>query len=112
LKKNLILSQFEHLSGPITSISFRTDKEPSLISSNNSGEIAIWDLMEKNLIHVIEDLQHRVSKLYFIYKEPMFLSFGEDNSIYQFLMDRIDKPRNFRSLKGPIKPPKCLISKI
>eukprot|EP01080_Neovahlkampfia_damariscottae_P002286 gene2286-2459_t len=105
LKKNLILFQFEHLTGPITSLSFRTDKENSLISSNSLGEIAIWDLMERKLLTLIENQHKKITKLYFVFKEPIFFSFGEDNTINQFIMDRVDKPRVLRYLKGPIKPP-------
>ncbi|CAG8567238.1 8534_t:CDS:10 [Acaulospora morrowiae] len=88
--------------GRVTSISFRTDDYHIMASSNMYGDIALWDLDEKRLSHVIRGAHEGlIPSIKFLNGQPILISSGADNSI-KWVFDSVDgvEPRLLKSRSG------------
>ena len=99
-----VLAEFTHLSGSVSSVSFRTDKDGTLFSATSLGEVAVWDLAAKSLSGIIAKTKqvrsredavenaHRgpIHSLIAISGEPLLVTLGADNAICQFRLDTVD----------------------
>jgi U3 small nucleolar RNA-associated protein 21 len=95
-----------HSPGPITSLSFRTDGEPCMVSGNAKGEIAVWDLNKRSLIQLLSNAHSAsVTTLLFVPYEPVLISSGADNTLHSYIFDRSDKPRLENRKEGHSMPP-------
>lgn len=93
--------------GRVTSISFRTDGVQVMATSNNTGDIAFWDL-EKSKIAYVSRAAHMgsIASLRYLNGQPILLSSGADNAVREWIFDSIDGvPRLLRSRSGHHAPP-------
>eukprot|EP01130_Rhizamoeba_saxonica_P018231 TRINITY_DN9057_c0_g1_i1.p1 TRINITY_DN9057_c0_g1~~TRINITY_DN9057_c0_g1_i1.p1 ORF type:complete len:883 (-),score=176.62 TRINITY_DN9057_c0_g1_i1:97-2664(-) len=93
--------------GAVTSLSFRTDGQSFLASSDKNGSVFIWDLNSKRL-HTELEYAHTnaISSIHFFRGEPILLTTGLDNSIRMWIFDGVDgEARLLRERSGHSKPP-------
>lgn len=108
LYEDKTITVFKMDNGPVTSLSFRKDeKHPILVSSNRKGQIATWDLKEKQLSHLLNEAHNgNITKVQFIETEPVFLSCGHDNALKMWIYDQPDgAPRLLKQRSGHAEPP-------
>ena len=106
LKTDQTLVSFKQ-SDRVTAISFRTDEHHFMATASMTGEVAIWDLDEKRLVHVMNDAHSgSVQYVMYLHGKASMISSGSDNSIKQWMFDSLDGvPRLFRSRSGHHAPP-------
>lgn len=82
LKFDETVMKFRQEWGPITSLTFRTDGAPIMITGSTQGHLAIWDLEQQSLIHQ-QRRAHRgaVTGLKALPSEPLIISSSPDNSL-------------------------------
>ena len=119
LKLDKVLFSFKQDGGAVTSLTFRTDngaeKFPFMVSGTNDGRIHIWNLgtpssssnqngesLERKLQSTVDDAHmSTVSKVQFLYGEPILISSSSDNSIKVWIFDNPDGTmRLLRSREG------------
>ncbi|KAH3745246.1 U3 small nucleolar RNA-associated protein 21 [Pelomyxa schiedti] len=109
---NLLMDQtvcsFTQSGSPISSLSFRTDLHPLLVSGGEDGSLAMWNLMDRSL-QAFKKGAHagKISSLYFLYGEPILLSVGSDNAMNMWIFDNpgnIGEVRLLRYRSGHPKP--------
>ena len=115
LKLDKVLFSFKQEGGAVTSISFRTDaasdKFPFMVSSSADGRLHVWNLgsssegqvkLERKLQNTMYEAHRaRVSRVHFLYGEPVMVSAGEDNTIKVWIFDSLDgTARLLRSREG------------
>ena len=88
--------------GPATCISFRTDGEHIMATSNNTGDVYLWDLGSKKLVYTMTSCHKgAINTCFFYHGMPLLLTSGGDNSIKQWLFDGQDKsPRLLKQRSG------------
>ena len=93
--------------GPITAISFRSDGEALMASSNTLGTIALWDLEKKSLHAMIPDAHDgTINALAFLATQPLLVSVGACNSVKVWAFDATDNgARILRYREGHSAPP-------
>ena len=93
----------------VTSMSFRTthDGRATMVSAADNGEIAVWDLSAKQLLHVMRDAHDgAVVRVAFLPAEPVMVSAGTDNALKMWIFDQQDgSARLLRSREGHQSPP-------
>eukprot|EP00899_Mesostigma_viride_P001417 jgi/Mesvir1/11276/Mv01072-RA.2 len=100
--------QFRHAaSGPVTSVSFRTDGQPIMATGGRSGIVNLWDLAAQKLAAVLKDAHGApVVRVHFLRQEPVLVTSGADNSIKMFIFDSADgEARLLRFRSGHYAPP-------
>ena len=93
--------------GPVSSLSFRSDRTDILISGSTVGHIAIWNLNDKKLAAQMR-LAHKgeVTGLCCLPDEPLLMTSSPDNSIKQWIFDMPDGGgRLLRLREGHSAPP-------
>ena len=116
LKLDKVLFSFKQDGGAVTSISFRTDaasdKFPFMVTSSADGRLHVWNLgscnsdgevkFERKLQNSMEEAHSaRISRVHFLYGEPVMVSAGEDNSLKVWIFDSPDgTARLLRSREG------------
>ena len=93
--------------GKVCAITFKTDAAPVMASANSSGIIALWNLEERRLYHIISNAHDGpIHTCSFIPGRPILLTASADNSIKQWIFDSPDGiPRHLKSRSGHFKPP-------
>ena len=93
--------------GPVSSLSFRSDRTDILISGSTAGHIAIWNLNDKKLaVQMRQSHKAEVTGLYCFPDEPVLMSSSPDNSIKQWIFDMPDGGgRLLRLREGHSAPP-------
>lgn len=77
--------------GPITSMSFRLDGQPYLVTASDVGHLMIWNLERKRLSSQIRNAHESlISKCQFIRNESLLVTSGMDNSIKIWAMNQSD----------------------
>jgi U3 small nucleolar RNA-associated protein 21 len=129
LKQDSVLFAYKQDGGSVTSLSFRTDigatKSPFLVSGSPDGRVHVWNLGQVKEID-IDDLDNddtagstkkvmirrlentiaeahmaEVSRVHFLYGEPVMISSGADNSLKIWIFDNADgSARLLRSRQG------------
>ncbi|KAI8323790.1 YVTN repeat-like/Quino protein amine dehydrogenase [Martensiomyces pterosporus] len=96
--------------GRVTAISFRTDDVPMMASSNAEGDVALWDLNNKRLIHVMQGAHDGViPAIDFLAGQPLLLTSSADNSVKEWLFDGQDGvPRLLRQRSGHFAAPQLI----
>uniref|UniRef100_A0A7S2WDF5 Small-subunit processome Utp21 domain-containing protein n=1 Tax=Mucochytrium quahogii TaxID=96639 RepID=A0A7S2WDF5_9STRA len=113
LRLDVVLMEFKHKGGAVTSISFRTDttssslKFPTMVSGNSNGELAVWDLEEKRLVCMVNDAHDgSVTRVAFLPNEPLLVTSGVDNAMKIYIFDQEDgQPRLLKFRQGHKEPP-------
>jgi len=93
--------------GAVTSLSFRTDGPPALISASPAGHLAVWDLQEKRLASQLRDAHAgEVSAATCLPGEPLMVTTSADNSLKMWIFDLADGgARLLRTREGFSAPP-------
>ncbi|KNE54973.1 hypothetical protein AMAG_00911 [Allomyces macrogynus ATCC 38327] len=91
----------------VTAITFRTDHEPLMATANHQGDIAIWDLANRRLMHQVKGAHAGlIPSMQFLAGQPVLLTSGADNAIKQFIFDAADGvPRLLNFREGHSQPP-------
>eukprot|EP01117_Protostelium_nocturnum_P019111 TRINITY_DN8190_c1_g1_i1.p1 TRINITY_DN8190_c1_g1~~TRINITY_DN8190_c1_g1_i1.p1 ORF type:complete len:968 (-),score=223.23 TRINITY_DN8190_c1_g1_i1:41-2944(-) len=98
--------RFWQVEGRVTTLSFRTEEQPILVSGTVVGSIILWDLEKQKLFKIVADAHHSlISKLEFIQGQPLLISSGSDNCIKQWIFDKPDGScRVLRERGGHFEP--------
>eukprot|EP00040_Diaphanoeca_grandis_P002848 m.22878 g.22878 ORF g.22878 m.22878 type:complete len:897 (+) comp13988_c0_seq1:127-2817(+) len=99
--------RFEQEGGPITSISFRTDGEAIMATSNTLGSISLWDLEKQGLHSIIHNAHGgSIHSVFFLTSQPLLLSVAACNSMKIWAFDGTDSSaRILRHREGHSAPP-------
>ncbi|RUS31073.1 Utp21 specific WD40 associated putative domain-containing protein [Jimgerdemannia flammicorona] len=91
----------------VTATSFRTDGQHIMASANMHGDIALWDLDKRKLVHVMKGAHDGlIPSIQFLNGQPILISSGADNSVKQWLFDSLDGlPRLLKWRGGHHAPP-------
>lgn len=81
LKYDEIVMQFKQDWGSVTSIAFRTDNNPHMITGSTNGHVVIWDLDEKVIFSQYHAHTGSVSSAICMTNEPLLFTSSDDNSI-------------------------------
>ncbi|KAJ5073618.1 wd repeat-containing protein [Anaeramoeba ignava] len=107
IKYDILIAEFLQDEGEVSSLAFRSDGIPMLVSTTPDGKFVVWDLEKKKLLNIIKDCHSgKISKIFFLPREPILVSSGEDNSLKIWIFDQQDySPRLLRSREGHYFPP-------
>ncbi|KAJ2715236.1 rRNA-processing protein utp21 [Coemansia spiralis] len=96
--------------GRVTAIAFRTDDVPMMATSSAEGDVALWDLENRRLMHVMQGAHDgAVAAMDFMTGQPLLLTSSADNSIKEWLFDGLDGvPRLLRQRSGHFGPPQMV----
>ncbi|KAK7486461.1 hypothetical protein BaRGS_00022262 [Batillaria attramentaria] len=96
--------------GPVTSISFRTDGHPTMVTGSAAGHIAFWDLETRTLkSQELEAHRSSVSGLQCLPNEPLMVTSAADNTLKVWIFDQPDGgARLLRMREGHAAPPNYL----
>ena len=94
-------------SSRVTCIAFRTDGEHIMATASNTGDIVLWDLIEKRLAYSMNSVHKgSIQTCFFYHGMSLLLTSGTDNSVKQWLFDSMDNsPRLLKSRSGHEKTP-------
>jgi U3 small nucleolar RNA-associated protein 21 len=91
LKYDETIMSFVQDWGPVTSLAFRTDGNPVMISGSNLGHLAIWNLEDKRLIAQVREAHNAsVTGMQTLQLEPLMVTSSSDNSIKIWIFDMPD----------------------
>lgn len=93
--------------GPVSALTFRTDRTDILISGSTSGHIAVWNLNDKKLaVQMRQAHTGEVTGLHCFPDEPVLMTSSPDNAIKQWIFDMPDGGgRLLRLREGHSAPP-------
>ncbi|KAJ2002216.1 rRNA-processing protein utp21, partial [Coemansia thaxteri] len=96
--------------GRVTAVSFRTDDVPMMATSNSEGDVTLWDLNSKRLLHVLQGAHDStIPSIEFLAGQPLLLTSSADNSIKEWLFDGQDGvPRLLRHRSGHFAAPQMI----
>jgi U3 small nucleolar RNA-associated protein 21 len=95
-----------HQTQKVTAISFRTDGYPVMATASMSGDVSLWNLQERKLIHVLHAHDSSIHTCAFLNGVSIMITAGADNSIKQWIFDSSDgKPRLLKIRSGHHQPP-------
>ncbi|KAI7834490.1 Utp21 specific WD40 associated putative domain-containing protein [Kickxella alabastrina] len=96
--------------GRVTAVSFRTDDVPMMATANAEGDVALWDLNNKRLLHVLQGAHDSsIPSIDFLTGQPMLVTSSADNSIKHWLFDGQDGvPRLLRHRSGHFSAPQLI----
>ncbi|GAB1606546.1 WD repeat-containing protein 36-like [Argonauta hians] len=99
--------KFTQTWAPVTTISFRSDGHPLMVSGSASGHMAVWDLEENRIKCQMRDV-HRsaITGMYCLPSEPLMVTSSGDNTLKVWIFDMPDgSPRLLRMREGHSSPP-------
>ena len=111
IKYEKTLMSFYQEFGLVTSIAFRTDGNPIMVSGSVTGHISVWNLEKKEYSQTLYDAHSGVvCGIRFLQKQPLLISSGSDNSLKIWIFDNPDgTARLLKSRCGHSGPPtRCL----
>ncbi|XP_016983783.2 WD repeat-containing protein 36 [Drosophila rhopaloa] len=109
LKFDEVLMSFQQDWGQVTSLSFRTDGPPILVSACSNGYMAFWNLEERKLAGQVQAHEESVTTAICLASEPVVFTTSPDNSMKMFIFDMPDGgARQLRIREGHTKPPLCI----
>lgn len=78
-----------------------------MATANSNGDVALWDLNERRLIHLMTGCHDaEIHTCFFYHGSTILLTASADNSIKQWVFDSGDgTPRLLKSRSGHHKPP-------
>lgn len=83
--------EFIHDWGKVSSLSFRLDGAPIMVTGSKAGHIVMWDLEEKRVISQIQSAHSgEVVGLQCLMSEPLMVSNSGDNSLKLWIFDMPD----------------------
>ncbi|XP_030370468.1 WD repeat-containing protein 36 [Scaptodrosophila lebanonensis] len=109
LKYDEVLVEFKQNWGKVTSLAFRTDGPPILVSASSNGHMALWNLEDRKLNGQFQAHMDQVTTAICLPSEPLMLTTSPDNSMKLFIFDQLDGgPRQLRVREGHTAPPLCI----
>lgn len=107
LKYDETVVKFQQDWGAVTSLTFRADGPPMLLSGSNVGHIAVWSLEERKLASQMRSVhQQGVHGLVALPGEPLLISSSSDNTLRMWIFDMPDGgARLLRYREGHAAPP-------
>lgn len=103
-----VVLKFKQANGlAVTTLAFRTDGFPFLLSGSVQGQLAVWDLNKKALVDTISEVhQGGVTAMQFLAGEPLLVTSGADNSLKMWIFDQQNgSARLLKSREGHSQPP-------
>ncbi|KAI9497520.1 Utp21 specific WD40 associated putative domain-containing protein [Zychaea mexicana] len=96
-----------HQDDRVTSISFRTDEQQVMATGNMHGDIALWDLTNRRLVHNMKAAHNGlIASLAFLSNQPVLVSAGVDNAVKQWIFEQDNAvPLPLKSRSGHFAPP-------
>ncbi|KAJ2374516.1 rRNA-processing protein utp21, partial [Coemansia sp. RSA 2603] len=93
--------------GRVTAVSFRTDDVPMMATANASGDVALWNLDNKRLVHVMQAAHDStIPSIDFLNGQPLLVTSSSDNSIKEWVFESKDGvPRLLRQRSGHYSAP-------
>ncbi|GAA5808757.1 hypothetical protein MFLAVUS_002153 [Mucor flavus] len=94
----------------VTAITFRTDDEQVMATGNMQGDVALWDLSDRRLSHIMKNAHDGyVTSLTFLNNQPILVTAGNDNAVKQWIFEKHNAvPHPFKSRSGHHAPPSKL----
>ncbi|KAJ4454932.1 putative U3 small nucleolar RNA-associated protein 21 [Paratrimastix pyriformis] len=86
VRVDVVMMAFQQ-KGPVSSLAFRTDGPPVLVSGTSEGELLQWDLSGRRLALRTSIHQGPVRGLAFLPRQPVLVSSGDDNSVKVWAYD-------------------------
>lgn len=110
LRYDEVVMEFEQDWGIVTSLTFRMDGPPILITGTTYGHLVFWNLDEKKVFAQIKFAhQKEVTGLKCLPSEPLMVSSSPDNSLKLWIFDMPDGgARLLRFREGHSLPPTCV----
>ncbi|XP_034484836.1 WD repeat-containing protein 36 [Drosophila innubila] len=109
LKFDTVLVAFKQDWGMVTSLAFRTDGPPILVSACSNGYMAFWNLEQRKLAGQLQAHEEEVTTAICLPSEPVVFTTSPDNSMKLFVFDMPDGgARQLRIREGHTKPPLCI----
>ncbi|GFO27669.1 WD repeat-containing protein 36 [Plakobranchus ocellatus] len=110
LKLDKTVIKFKQDYGPVTSIGFRSDGHPMMVTGSASGHIALWDLENRKLHSYMKEAHFAsVTGLACLPSEPLMVTSAADNSLKVWIFDLADGGARLLHLReGHSAPPSCI----
>ncbi|KAI8993445.1 Utp21 specific WD40 associated putative domain-containing protein [Pilobolus umbonatus] len=91
----------------VTAITFRTDDEQVMATGNMHGDVALWDLSNRRLSHIMKGAHDgHITTLTFLSNQPVLVTAGSDNAVKQWIFEKHNTvPYPFKSRSGHHAPP-------
>ncbi|CAH1635709.1 unnamed protein product [Spodoptera littoralis] len=107
LKFNQSVMEFIHDWGMVSSLSFRLDGVPVMVTGSSAGHIVMWDLEERRVLSQVQSAHYgKISGLKCLMSEPLMVTNSADNSLKLWIFDMPDGgARLLRRREGHAKPP-------
>ncbi|CAB3235752.1 unnamed protein product [Arctia plantaginis] len=107
LKFNQVVMEFIHDWGMVSSLSFRLDGAPVMITGSSKGHIVMWDLEERRVLSQVQSAHYsKIAGLKCLQSEPLMVTNSEDNSLKLWIFDMPDGgARLLRRREGHSQPP-------
>ncbi|CAG2059103.1 unnamed protein product [Timema podura] len=91
LKFDQTLMELSQDWGAVTSLSFRTDNHPVLVSGSITGALVFWDLEHRKVFSQIQAAHSKaVTGLQCLPNEPLLVTSSPDNSLKMWIFDMLD----------------------
>lgn len=96
--------------GPVTSMSFRLDDQPYLVTASEVGHLMVWNLERRRLSSQIRNAHNgSITKCQFIRNESLLVTSGHDNCVKIWTMDLSDGGGTLLTQRsGHSKPPSSI----
>ncbi|XP_049871276.1 WD repeat-containing protein 36 [Pectinophora gossypiella] len=107
LRYDQMVVDFTHDWGMVSSLSFRLDGVPVMVTGSTEGHIVMWDLEEKRVASQVESAHSsKIAGLQCLMSEPLMVTNSEDNSLKLWIFDLPDGgARLLRKREGHSLPP-------
>ncbi|KAI8379183.1 Utp21 specific WD40 associated putative domain-containing protein [Radiomyces spectabilis] len=91
----------------VTAISFRTDEEQVMATASMHGDVALWDLQNRRLLHIMRGAHDGlISSIAFLSGQPVLVTAGADNAVKQWKFEKDNAvPHAFKQRSGHHAPP-------
>lgn len=91
LRYDQVVMEFNHDWGKISSLSFRMDGVPIMVTGSTKGHLIMWDLEEKRVKSQIQSAHYAsIAGLQCLPSEPLMVTNSQDNSLKMWIFDMPD----------------------
>lgn len=91
LRYDKIVMEFVHDWGMVSSLSFRLDGVPVMVTGSSQGHIVLWDLEERRVLSQVESAHSTsVVGMQCLMSEPLMVTNSSDNSLKLWIFDMPD----------------------
>lgn len=91
LKFNKIVMEFVHDWGRVSTLSFRLDGAPVMVTGSSQGHIVMWDLEERRVLSQVKKAHYsKIAGMKCLMSEPLMVTNSADNSLKLWIFDLPD----------------------